>query len=54
MPSWVSKLLKRARRGRLRAAVPYASSFILLENEEQFIRPMSPTTFLFLLRNQIL
>jgi hypothetical protein len=35
------------------AAVPSASSFVLLENEEQFIRPASPTTFLFLIRNQI-
>jgi hypothetical protein len=36
------------------AVVPYASSFVLLENEEQFICPVSPTTFLFLIRNQIL
>jgi hypothetical protein len=51
MPSWVSKQSKRARQRR--AAVPSASSFILLENEEQFIHPASPTTFLFLIRNQI-
>jgi hypothetical protein len=25
------------------------SSFVLLENEEQFVRPASPTTFLFLI-----
>jgi hypothetical protein len=45
MPSWVSKPLKRARR--VRAAVPSASSFVLLDNEEQFIRPVSPMVFLF-------
>jgi hypothetical protein len=50
MPSWVSKLPKRARR---RAAVPSASSFVLLENEEQFIHLASPMAFLFLIRNQI-
>jgi hypothetical protein len=52
MPSWVSKLPKRARRGWRRAAVPSASSFVLLDNEEQFIRPASPTTFLFVISNQ--
>jgi hypothetical protein len=36
MPSWVSKPPKRAQ---LRAAMPSASSFVLLENEEQFIHP---------------
>jgi hypothetical protein len=36
------------------AAVPSASSFVLLENEEQFICPASPTAFLFLIRNRIL
>jgi hypothetical protein len=46
----VSKPLKQARRRR--AAVPSASSFVILENEEQFIRPASPTTFLFLIRSQ--
>jgi hypothetical protein len=51
MPSWVSKPPKLARQRR--AAVPSASSFVLLENEEQFIHPASPTTFLFLIRNQI-
>jgi hypothetical protein len=40
--------------GAARVAVPSASSFVLLENEEQFIRPASPTVFLFLIRNQIL
>jgi hypothetical protein len=40
--------------GAARVAVPSASFFILLENEEQFIRPASPTAFLFLIRNQIL
>jgi hypothetical protein len=50
----VSKPPKRARRGQRQAAVPSASSFVLLENEEQFIRPASPTAFLFLIRNQIL
>jgi hypothetical protein len=35
------------------AVVPSASPFVLLENEEQFIRPASPTTFLFLICNQI-
>jgi hypothetical protein len=35
MPSWVSKPLKWAwQRQRLREAVPSASSFVLLENEE--------------------
>jgi hypothetical protein len=34
-------------------AVPSASSFVLLEIEEQFIRPASPTIFPFLTRNQI-
>jgi hypothetical protein len=53
MRSWVSKLPKQARWRRRRAAVPSASSFILLENEEQFIRPVSPTTFPFLICNQI-
>jgi hypothetical protein len=53
MPSWVSKPLKRARRWQRQAAVPSASSFVLLENEEQFIRPESPTVFLFLIRYQI-
>jgi hypothetical protein len=53
MPSSVSKPPKRARRQRQRAAMPTASSFVLLENEEQFIRPASPTAFLFLIRNQI-
>jgi hypothetical protein len=52
MPSWVSKPPKWAQQQR--AAVPSASSFILLDNEEQFIRPASPTVFLFLIRNQIL
>jgi hypothetical protein len=52
MPSWVSKPPKRARRWR--AAVPSASSFVLLENEEQFIRPASLTAFLFLIRNKFL
>jgi hypothetical protein len=33
--------------------VPSASSFVLLENEEKFIRPASPTTFIFLILNQI-
>jgi hypothetical protein len=37
-----------------RAAVPFASSFVLLENEEQFIHPTSPMTFLFLISKQIL
>jgi hypothetical protein len=36
-----------------RAVVPSASSFVLLENKEQFIHPASPTAFLFLIRNQI-
>jgi hypothetical protein len=54
MPSWVSKPPKRAQWGRRQAAVPFASSFVLLDNEEQFICPASPTTFLFLIRNQIL
>jgi hypothetical protein len=40
--------------GRQRAAVPSAFSSVLLENEEQFIHPASPITFLFLIRNQIL
>jgi hypothetical protein len=40
--------------GRRRAVMPSASSFVLLENEEQFIRPASLTSFLFLIRNQIL
>jgi hypothetical protein len=39
MPSWVSKPPKRAQWGRRQAAMPFASSFVLLENEEQFIRP---------------
>jgi hypothetical protein len=52
MPSWVSKPLKRAQRGQWRAAVTSASSFVLLENEEQFIRPASLRAFLFLIRNQ--
>jgi hypothetical protein len=34
-------------------AVPSASSFVLLENEEQFIHHASPTTFFFLICNQI-
>jgi hypothetical protein len=51
MPSWVSKPPKWARR-RQQAAVPSASSFVLLENEEQFIRP-APMTFLFLIYSQI-
>jgi hypothetical protein len=46
----VKKPPKRARRRQ--AAVPSASSFVLLENEEEFIRPASLTTFLFLIRNQ--
>jgi hypothetical protein len=50
----VSNPPKRARRGRQRAAVPFASSFVLLENEEQFIHPTSPMTFLFLISKQIL
>jgi hypothetical protein len=53
MPSWVSKLPKQAQRQQRRAAVPYASTFVLLENEEQFIRSTSPTIFLFLIRNKI-
>jgi hypothetical protein len=53
MPSWVSKPPKRAQRGRQQVVVPSSSSFVLLENEQQFIRPASPTTFLFLIRNQI-
>jgi hypothetical protein len=40
--------------GAVRVAVPSASFFVLLENEEQFIRPASLTAFLFLIRNQIL
>jgi hypothetical protein len=47
MPSWVSKPPRWA-------AVPSACFFVLLENEEQFIRPAPPTTFLFLICNQIL
>jgi hypothetical protein len=35
-------------------AVPSSSSFVILENEKQFICPASPTAFLFLIRNQIL
>jgi hypothetical protein len=31
-----------------------SSSFVLLENEEQFIRLVLPTTFLFLIRNKII
>jgi hypothetical protein len=54
MPFWVSKPPKRAQQGRRRAAVPSASSFVLLDNEEQFIRPASPMAFLFLIRNQML
>jgi hypothetical protein len=50
MPSSVSKLPKRAQRRWRRAAVPSASSFALLENEEQFIHLASPTEFLFLIR----
>jgi hypothetical protein len=45
--------VKTAEAGTTAAAVPSASSFDLLENEEQFIRPASPTTFLFSIRNQI-
>jgi hypothetical protein len=45
--------VKTAEAGTAGAAVPSASSFVLLENEEQFIRPASPTTFLFLIRSQI-
>jgi hypothetical protein len=41
-------------RGWRRAVMPSASSFVPLENEEQFIRPASPKAFLFLIRNQIL
>jgi hypothetical protein len=44
----------RRKRGRRRAVMPCASSSVLLENEEQFIRPASPMAFLFLIRNQIL
>jgi hypothetical protein len=48
-------VVKTAEAGTAGAAVaPSASSFVLLENEEQFIRPTSPTTFLFLICNQIL
>jgi hypothetical protein len=39
--------VKTAEAGRAGAAVPSASSFVLLGNEEQLIRPVSPTTFLF-------
>jgi hypothetical protein len=52
-PLGCQKPPKRARWRRRRAAVPSASSFVLLENEEQFIRLASLTTFLFLIRNQI-
>jgi hypothetical protein len=31
-----------------------SSSFVLLDNEEQFIRLVLPTTFLFLIRNKII
>jgi hypothetical protein len=48
------KTAEQAQRGRRRSAVPSASSFVLLENEEQFIHPASLTTFLFLIRNKIL
>jgi hypothetical protein len=51
MPTWVSKTPKRAQG---ETAVLSASSFVILENEEQFIRPASLTAFLFLIRNQIL
>jgi hypothetical protein len=50
----LAHLPKRAQRGRRRVAVPSASFFVLLDNDEQFMRPASPTTFLFLIRNQIL
>jgi hypothetical protein len=43
--------VKPAEVGTAGAAVPSASSFVLLEYEEQFIRPTSLTTFLFLIRN---
>jgi hypothetical protein len=46
--------VKTAEAGTVGAAMPSTSSFVLLENEEQFIRPASLTAFLFLIRNQIL
>jgi hypothetical protein len=46
--------VKTTEAGTAGTAVPSASSFVLLENEEQFIRPASPTTFLFFIHNLIL
>jgi hypothetical protein len=39
--------VKTAKEGTAGAVVPPASSFALLENEEQFIRPTSLMAFLF-------
>jgi hypothetical protein len=44
--------VKTAEAGTVGVVVPSASSFVLLENEEQFICPTWPTTLLFLIRNQ--
>jgi hypothetical protein len=47
-------VVKTVEAGMAGAVVPSASSFVLLENEKQFIRPASPMAFLFLISNQTL
>jgi hypothetical protein len=44
--------VKIAEAGTVAVAVPSASSFVLLDNEEQIICPASPTTFPFSIHNQ--